>query len=305
MSVPGAAPPLKVEIHGGPDLHHRLALLQHVVRHVRGLDADVAVRGVLLVRERALDLATLEEAVQVAAMRDARAAAIARQPLQDVGPRQRERIGRLPVGRKGLDVRRARVPGDVNLLRRGHGHGAHRDAHLAGGGPGASGHGRCLGLHRSRRPGRTAGDGTTKGGGHDEHGQQDAKAEPREADGSGSAGGHGALLVFVGVEMCREQRHGPATIVRETRPGVDAGHLSPTSRSPQEAGANPRQDRHAMLVGAVGFEPTSSCSQSTCATVAPRPDRFRAQEAHMLRRSYAFDWPPPLAADACHPSQRP
>ena len=28
------------------------------------------------------------------------------------------------------------------------------------------------------------------------------------------------------------------------------------------------------LVGAVGFEPTTSCSQSTCATVAPRPDEF-------------------------------
>ncbi len=36
------------------------------------------------------------------------------------------------------------------------------------------------------------------------------------------------------------------------------------------------------LVGVVGFEPTTSCSQSTCATTALHPDRFRAHEAHVL-----------------------
>ena len=33
---------------------------------------------------------------------------------------------------------------------------------------------------------------------------------------------------------------------------------------------SPAQER---VVGAVGFEPTTSCSQSTCAAVAPRPDQ--------------------------------
>ena len=46
-----------------------------------------------------------------------------------------------------------------------------------------------------------------------------------------------------------------------------------------------------QLVGAVGFGPTSSCSQSTCATVAPRPDDFRAREAPVLRRPAGDDRP--------------
>jgi hypothetical protein len=101
----------------------------------------------------------------------------------------------------------------------------------------------------------------------------------------------------VAVERCRYQRHGADTIVPETGRGVDAGRLSPTSSSPQGARPQPRDHRarKAMVVGAVGFEPTSSCSQSTCATVAPRPDRFRAREAHVLRAQAAATEPTPLA----------
>jgi hypothetical protein len=50
----------------------------------------------------------------------------------------------------------------------------------------------------------------------------------------------------------------------------------------------------AGLVGAAGFEPTTSYSQSTCATVAPRPDWFHAQLPHIPASERRKGLPAPL-----------
>ena len=63
---------------------------------------------------------------------------------------------------------------------------------------------------------------------------------------------------------------------------VPRGEATHGSRaSPRRGGSGCRPWEH-WMVGVVGFEPTTSCSQSTCATTALHPGRFRAQEAHVL-----------------------
>ena len=57
----------------------------------------------------------------------------------------------------------------------------------------------------------------------------------------------------------------------------------------QKAGSTPsspwKRRATGRMVGVVGFEPTTSCSQSTCATTALHPGRFRAHEAHDAPRA--------------------
>ena len=58
------------------------------------------------------------------------------------------------------------------------------------------------------------------------------------------------------------------------------------SRSREVKGPRPPRGRRAM-VGAAGFEPATSCSQSTCATVAPHPDGCERQYGTLLQRARA------------------
>ena len=46
------------------------------------------------------------------------------------------------------------------------------------------------------------------------------------------------------------------------------------SETPREFNANSKCRGQIDVVGATGFEPATPCSQSRCATTAPRPDAF-------------------------------